>query len=51
MPTRVSEWRKLGGAYGSLSTMVAFLLWLWVDFFVILACAELDAIIERQTGL
>lgn len=41
----------LSATYGSLSTAVAFLLWLWVDFFVVLACAELDSTIERQTGL
>lgn len=41
----------LGATYGSLNTVVAFLLWLWVDFFVVLACAELDAAIERETDL
>ena len=41
----------LGTTYGSLNTMVAFLLWLWADFFVVLACAELDATIERDTDL
>jgi membrane protein len=46
-----SRFMGLNATYGSLSTVVAFLLWLWVDFFVVLACAELDSIIERQTGL
>ena len=41
----------LSATYGSLSAVVAFLLWLWVDFFVVLACAELDSEIERMTGL
>lgn len=46
-----SRFMGLSATYGSLSTVVAFLLWLWVNFFVVLACAELDSIIERQTGL
>ena len=46
-----SRFMGLSATYGSLSTVVAFLLWLWVDFFVVLACAELDSIIERRTGL
>lgn len=41
----------LSTTYGSLSTVVAFLIWLWLDFLVVLACAELDSVIERQTGL
>ena len=41
----------LAATYGSLSTVVAFLLWLWIDFLVILAGAELDSVVERQTGL
>ncbi|WP_237478380.1 YihY/virulence factor BrkB family protein [Lichenibacterium dinghuense] len=41
----------LSATYGSLSTVVAFLLWLWIDFLVVLCCAELDSVIERQTGL
>ena len=41
----------LSATYGPLSTVVAFLLWLWVDFLAVLACAELDSVIERQTGL
>ncbi|WP_237480706.1 YihY/virulence factor BrkB family protein [Lichenibacterium dinghuense] len=41
----------LSATYGSLSTVVAFLLWLWVDFLIVLACAELDSEIERKTGL
>ena len=41
----------LSATYGSLSTVVGFLLWLWIDILVVLACAELDSVIERQTGL
>ena len=37
--------------YGSLSTIVAFMLWLWVIFFIVLACAELDSCIEHETGI
>ena len=37
--------------YGSLSTLIAFMLWLWVSFWIVLACAELDSCIERETGL
>jgi membrane protein len=46
-----AHFMELSATYGSLSTIVAFLLWLWVDFLVVLACAELDSVIERQTGL
>ncbi|WP_237479343.1 YihY/virulence factor BrkB family protein [Lichenibacterium dinghuense] len=41
----------LSATYGPLSTVVAFLLWLWFGFYVVLACAELDSVIERRTGL
>lgn len=41
----------LSATYGPLSTVVAFLLWLWVDFYAVLACAELDSEVERHTGL
>lgn len=41
----------LSATYGPLSTVVAFLLWLWFAFYVVLACAELDSVIERRTKL
>ena len=37
--------------YGSLSTVVAFLLWLWLSFVIVLCGAELDAAIGSETGL
>ncbi|UYW28374.1 YihY/virulence factor BrkB family protein [Methylorubrum extorquens] len=37
--------------YGSLSTVVAFLLWLWLSFMIVLCGAELDAAIGAETGL
>ena len=37
--------------YGSLSTVVAFLLWLWLSFVIVLCGAELDAAIGRETSL
>ena len=37
--------------YGSLSTVIAFMLWLWISFWVVLVCAELDSCIQRETGL
>lgn len=36
--------------YGSLSTIIAFMLWLWLSCIVVLAGAELDAAVERETG-
>lgn len=37
--------------YGSLSTVVAFLLWLWLSFAIVLCGAELDEAIQEETGL
>ncbi|MGX9983080.1 YihY/virulence factor BrkB family protein [Methylobacterium fujisawaense] len=37
--------------YGSLSTVVAFLLWLWLSFVIVLCGAELDAAIGSETSL
>lgn len=37
--------------YGSLSTVVAFLLWLWLSFVIVLCGAELDAAIGDETSL
>ena len=42
---------SLAVTYGSLSTIVAFMLWLWVIFLDVLACAELDSCIEHETGI
>lgn len=42
---------SLTATYGSLSTMVAFMLWLWLAFWLVLTCAELDSCIERESGL
>ena len=47
----VEHFATLAVTYGSLSTVVAFMLWLWISFAFVLACAELDAAIERETGL
>ena len=41
----------LSATYGSLSTVVSFMLWLWVSFLIVLAAAELDSCIEVETGL
>ena len=46
-----NRFASLALTYGSFSTAIAFMLWLWVSFWVILTCAELDACIERETGL
>ena len=37
--------------YGSLSTMIAFMVWLWASFWIVLVCAELDSCIEAETGI
>ena len=42
---------SLAITYGSLSTIVAFMLWLWVIFLIVLTCAELDSCIEHEIGL
>lgn len=46
-----TRFASLAVTYGSLSTIVAFMLWLWVIFLIVLACAELDSCIERETGV
>lgn len=47
----VATFASLALTYGSLSTVVAFMLWLWVSFLIVLAGAELDAAVEQETGL
>ena len=42
---------SLAVTYGSLSTIMAFMLWLWVIFLIVLACAELDSCIAQETGI
>lgn len=37
--------------YGSLSTVVAFLIWLWLSFVIVLCGAEIDAAIGQETSL
>ena len=44
----VRTFAGLSVTYGSLSTIVAFMLWLWLSFAVTLAGAELDAAIDRD---
>ena len=44
----VRTFASLSVTYGSLSTVVAFMLWLWLSFAVILAGAELDAAIDQD---
>lgn len=39
----------LSATYGSLSTVMAFLIWLWAGFLVVLVCAEFDSVVEQQT--
>jgi membrane protein len=43
----VRTFASLSVTYGSLSTVVGFMLWLWLSFTVTLAGAELDAAIDR----
>lgn len=45
----VDRFASLAVTYGSLSSVIAFMLWLWVSFWLVLACAELDSCIERET--
>ena len=40
---------SLALTYGSLSTVVAFMIWLWASFVIVLAAAELDACIDQET--
>ena len=39
---------RLSVTYGSLSTLIAFMIWLWLSSILVLAGAELDAAIERE---
>lgn len=41
---------SLSATYGSFSTVIAFLMWLWLDMGIVLGCAELDSVVDRQTG-
>lgn len=46
-----SRFASLAVTYGSLSTVVAFLIWLWLSFVIVLCGAELDAAISGETSL
>ncbi|MFC6792146.1 YihY/virulence factor BrkB family protein [Methylobacterium komagatae] len=47
----VGHFSTLDVTYGSLSTVAAFLLWLWVSVAIVLVGAELDVALYRGTGL
>jgi membrane protein len=47
----VGHFATLDVTYGSLSTVAAFLLWLWVSVAIVLAGAELDMAIRHETQL
>lgn len=44
----VSHFAHLGRTYGSLATVIAFMLWLWLSALIVLAGGELNAAIEHQ---
>ena len=44
----IRSFATLSVTYGSLSTVIAFMIWLWLSFIVVLAGAELDAAIDRN---
>ena len=46
----IQHFARLSLTYGSLSTFIAFMIWLWLSFTLVLAGAELDAAIERETA-
>ena len=46
----VGHFATLDATYGSLSTVAAFLLWLWVSVVIVLAGAELDVALRHETG-
>lgn len=46
-----ARFASLSVTYGSFSTVIAFLIWLWLCFAIVLAAAELDAAIDRETDL
>ena len=43
----LNQFATLSVTYGSLSTAIAFMFWLWLSFAVVLAGAEVDAAVER----
>ncbi|UIY44264.1 YihY/virulence factor BrkB family protein [Methylobacterium radiotolerans] len=47
----VGHFATLDVTYGSLSTVAAFLLWLWVSVAIVLAGAELDMALDHETRL
>lgn len=47
----VGHFATLDVTYGSLSTVAAFLLWLWVSVAIVLAGAELDMALDHETQL
>ena len=47
----VGHFATLEVTYGSLSTVAAFLLWLWFSVAIVLAGAEIDMAFHRVTGL
>lgn len=42
----IQHFARLSLTYGSLSTFIAFMIWLWLSFTLVLAGAELDAAID-----
>jgi membrane protein len=42
---------RLDATYGSLGTVIGFMLWVWFSVMVVLMGAELNAEIEHQTAL
>ncbi len=46
----LDRFASLAVTYGSLSTVVAFMIWLWLSCALVLAGAELDAALDRETG-
>jgi membrane protein len=36
--------------YGSLGAMIGFMTWMWLSVLVVLAGAEIDAVLERDRG-
>ncbi|OAH21864.1 hypothetical protein AX289_25380 [Methylorubrum populi] len=47
----VGHFATLDATYGSLSTVAAFVLWLWVSVVIVLAGAELDMAIHHEARL
>ena len=44
----MGRFASLTVTYGSLSTVIAFMLWLWASFWIILICAEFDSCIQSE---